>query len=64
MSVRALRLKLAKACKVPKARATAARVWLVLPGGQCVELGEEHAGRDLAYWGVEEGTRFVLVEGS
>ena len=63
MSVRTLRAKLLKACKVPRARQAGARVWMVLHDGHFVELDEEHAARDLAYWGIEEGTRFVLVDG-
>ena len=61
MSVRTLRLKLLKACKVPRAQHAAARLWMVLPGGECVELTDEYAARDLAYWGVDADTRFVLV---
>ena len=45
MSVRTLRLKLLKACKVPRAQHAAARLWMVLPGGECVELTDEYAAR-------------------
>ena len=62
MTVRALRLKLLKTCKVPKARQAGARVWMVLPNRHFVELDEEFATRDLSYWGVEQGTRFLLVD--
>ena len=62
MPVRALRAKLLKALAVPRARHAAARVWMLLPDGHFVPLGDEHAARDLAYWGVEDGTRFVLAE--
>ena len=62
MSIRTLRLKLLKSFKVPKAQHGAVRLWMVLPNGHFVELGDEYAARDLAYWGVEEGTQFVLVD--
>ena len=62
MSVRTLRLKLIKSFKIPKAKQAAVRLWMIMPDGHFVELDEEYAGRDLAYWGVDEGTQFVLVD--
>ncbi|KAI0723930.1 hypothetical protein C8T65DRAFT_734439 [Cerioporus squamosus] len=61
MSVRTLRMKLIKSFKIPKARQGSVRLWMVLPDGHFVELDEDFAGRDLAYWGVDEDTQFVLV---
>lgn len=61
MSVRTLRLKLTKALKIPKVQHGAVRLWMIMPNGRFVELGEEFFGRDLAYWGVEDDTQFVLV---
>ncbi|RPD80376.1 hypothetical protein L226DRAFT_500829 [Lentinus tigrinus ALCF2SS1-7] len=62
MSVRTLRMKLIKSLKIPKARQGSVRLWMVLPDGHLVELDEEFAGRDLAYWGVDEDTQFILVD--
>lgn len=61
MSIRPLRLKTLKAFKIPKAQQSSMRLWMVMPDGHFVELDEEYAGRDLSWWGVEEGTRFVLA---
>ncbi|KAL7283642.1 hypothetical protein ACG7TL_003078 [Trametes sanguinea] len=63
MTVRAFRLKILKSFKIPKAPQSSMRLWMVLPDGHCVELDEEYAGRDLAWWGVEDGTSFVLASG-
>ncbi|KAH9945843.1 uncharacterized protein BXZ73DRAFT_86099 [Epithele typhae] len=63
MTVRSLRLKLFKACRVPRGQQAEARLWLVMPDGGLVELDEQFANRDLAYWGIEEGARIVLVGG-
>ncbi|KAI1794651.1 hypothetical protein LXA43DRAFT_995970 [Ganoderma leucocontextum] len=62
MSIRTLRLKLIKTFKIPKAQHGAVRLWMILPNGHFVELDEEYAGRDLAYWGVDKDTQFVLVD--
>ncbi|TBU35667.1 hypothetical protein BD311DRAFT_707861 [Dichomitus squalens] len=62
ISVRTLRLKLMKSFKIPKAQHAAVRLWMVMPDGHFVELDEEYAGRDLAYWGVDEDTQFVLED--
>ncbi|KAI0807698.1 hypothetical protein C8Q74DRAFT_81996 [Fomes fomentarius] len=61
MTVRTLRLKLIKSLKVPKTQHNNVRLWIVLPNGQLVELDEEYTGRDLGYWGVDDGTQLVLV---
>ncbi|KAI0636670.1 hypothetical protein C8Q77DRAFT_1050282 [Trametes polyzona] len=62
MSVRTFRLKVLKAFKVPKAQQNVARLWMVMPDGHFVALDEEYAGRDLSWWGVEDGATFVLAE--
>ncbi|KAJ2991892.1 hypothetical protein NUW54_g8073 [Trametes sanguinea] len=62
MTVRAFRLKILKSYKIPKAQQNSMRVWMILPDGHCVELDEEYAGRDLSWWGIEDGTSFVLAE--
>ncbi|PIL24269.1 hypothetical protein GSI_14022 [Ganoderma sinense ZZ0214-1] len=62
MSIRTLRLKLIKTLKVPKAQHAAVRLWMILPNGHFVELTEEFFGRDLAYWGIDEDTPFVMVD--
>ena len=55
-------MKLIKSFKIPRAQQAAVRLWMIMPDGHFVELDEEYAGRDLAYWGVDEGTQFVLVD--
>ena len=62
MSIRTMRLKLIKTLKIPKAQHAAVRLWMILPNGHFVELTEEYFGRDLAYWGVDEDTQFVMVD--
>ncbi|KAH9857205.1 hypothetical protein C2E23DRAFT_806938 [Lenzites betulinus] len=62
MSVRTFRMKAMKAFKIPREKQGAMRLWMVLPDGHFVEMSEEYAGRDLSWWGVEEGTAFVLAE--
>lgn len=62
MTVRTLRLKLIKSLKVPKTKHSTVKLWIVLPNGHFVELDEEYAGRDLGYWGVDNGTQLVLVD--
>ncbi len=62
MSVRTLRMKLMKSFKIPKAQQSSVRLWMALPDGHFIELDEEFAGRDLAYWGVDADTQFVLVD--
>ena len=57
-----MRMKLIKSFKIPKARQGSVRLWMALPNGHFVELDEEFFGRDLAYWGVDEDTQFVLVD--
>ncbi|EIW60185.1 uncharacterized protein TRAVEDRAFT_164763 [Trametes versicolor FP-101664 SS1] len=61
MSVRPLRLKAIKSLKIPKAQQSSMRLWMVMPDGHFVVIDEEYAGRDLSWWGVEEGTIFVLA---
>ncbi|TFK94748.1 RNI-like protein [Polyporus arcularius HHB13444] len=62
MSVRTLRMKLMKSFKIPKAQQSSVRLWMALPDGHFIELDEEFTGRDLAYWGVDADTQFVLVD--
>ncbi|KAI0362453.1 hypothetical protein OH77DRAFT_1467198 [Trametes cingulata] len=61
MTVRTFRLKVLKAFKIPKDQQSAVRLWMVLPDGHFIEMGDEYAGRDLSWWGVEEGTSFVIA---
>lgn len=61
MSVRPLRLKAIKSLKIPKAQQSSMRLWMVMQDGHFVVIDEEYAGRDLSWWGVEEGTIFVLA---
>ncbi|KAI8989734.1 hypothetical protein BD414DRAFT_414676 [Trametes punicea] len=61
MTVRAFKLKVMKSFKIPKVKQSAMRLWMVLPDGHLVEMDEEYAGRDLSWWGIEEGTPFVAV---
>nr|VWO94838.1 Adenylate cyclase [Ganoderma boninense] len=60
MSIRTLRLKLIKTLKIPKPQHVAVRLWMILPSGHLVELTEEFFGRDLAYWGIDADTQFVV----
>ncbi|KAI0822831.1 hypothetical protein BC628DRAFT_1387870 [Trametes gibbosa] len=62
MAVRTFRMKVMKAFKVPRDKQGAMRLWIVLPEGHFVEIDEEYAGRDLSWWGVEEGTTFLLAD--
>ncbi|CDO73583.1 hypothetical protein BN946_scf185014.g53 [Trametes cinnabarina] len=62
MTIRAFRLKVLKTGKIPKAQQNAMRLWMVLPDGHFAELDEEYAGRDLSWWGVEDGTTFILTD--
>ncbi|KAI0672908.1 hypothetical protein C8Q78DRAFT_1187012 [Trametes maxima] len=61
MTVRTFRLKVMKAFKVPRPQQSAVRLWMVVPDGHFVEMDEEYAGRDLSWWGVEEGMSFIIA---
>ncbi|KAI0647367.1 hypothetical protein C8Q79DRAFT_908297 [Trametes meyenii] len=61
MTVRTFRLKALKAFKVPRPQQSAIRLWMVVPDGHFVEMDEEYAGRDLSWWGAEEGMTFVIA---
>ena len=60
MSVRTLRLKLAKAFRLARSEQAAVRLWLRMPQNAYAEL-EADDGRDLSWWGLEDGSEVVLA---
>jgi tubulin-specific chaperone E len=61
MSVRTLRLKLAKSFRLTKAEQAETRLWLRMPGDAYAEIEAAEDGRDLSWWGFENGSEVVLA---
>ena len=61
MSVRALRLKLAKSFKLPKSDQSNCRLWLRMPQDAYAEMEVTDDGHDLSWWGLENGSEVVLA---
>ncbi|KAI0957748.1 hypothetical protein AcW1_006039 [Taiwanofungus camphoratus] len=60
MSIRTFRAKVTKSFKISKPDQTAVRLWLQLPDGHVAEMDRDNEARDLAWWGLEDGSNMIL----
>ncbi|OCH92105.1 RNI-like protein [Obba rivulosa] len=60
MSGRAFRAKVAKTFKIARAQQGQMRLWLRMPDGNLVEMESTDDMRDLAWWGVDDGSDILL----
>ena len=61
MTMRMLRLKLAKTFKLSKAEQAEVRIWLQMPDRAHAELDLADDNHELDWWGLEDGSEIVVV---